>query len=156
MSGLFSATVALLLGVKENSGAGERNERWKKLGRLALMCGRWMTSPSTSSLDSKEAECDVTRGDGLAAGVIGDLVSSPREFVDLLLDVKGYSSTFFEAGEKNRLGRSVGELSVLWKKPGKHLPLFEAHDKQVHLFHYFVQKLQSAVMVYERKDWQEG
>jgi hypothetical protein len=123
LSGLISATVGFLLGVKENSEAGELNGRWKKLGRPALICGRWMKSPSTSPLDSKEVGCDVTRGDGLSAGVIGDLVSSPRQFVDLIVGVKGYSSIFFEAGEKNRLGRLVGELRVLWKKPGKHAPI---------------------------------
>jgi hypothetical protein len=62
-------------------------ETWKTGGYM------WsMDKKSTSPLVSKEAGCDVTRG--LAAGVIGDLVSSPRQFVDLILDVKGYSSNF--------------------------------------------------------------
>jgi hypothetical protein len=52
--------------------------------------------------------------------------------------VKGYSSAVFESGEENRFdGRSVEELSVLFKKNGRHMPLLEVHEKQVHLFLYF-------------------
>jgi hypothetical protein len=32
-------------GVKENFEAGELNGRWKKLGRPAVICGRWIRSP---------------------------------------------------------------------------------------------------------------